>query len=410
MANKNIYQLADKKPEEVKKSYIYYMGDATNKKIKAANNSSYAKIDTTKIVCDIVKNKFDLPNIFFLTDSGSVQIVSSELTQMIANEQDKNAKRKLKNQRSYVNKYKEFLLYCEDLAKSPNTQHTYSFEADGDRPFISKESFMDIVNTLQRKKNIILQGAPGVGKTFLAKKIAYQLMREVKDENIDMVQFHQSYSYEDFIQGIRPTTASTFEVRNGVFYKFCQLAKEKENESFVFIIDEINRGNLSKIFGELMMLIESDKRSPRYAIKLTYSDDDEDKFYVPDNVFIIGCMNTADRSLAIVDYALRRRFAFCDIQPEFGETFRDFLAENLTTNFVDTICSKLRRVNNIIVNTPSLGKGLEIGHSYFCQTSDVDDEQQWWRAICNYELFPYIREICFDDSGLCDEICKILAE
>jgi 5-methylcytosine-specific restriction protein B len=412
MANKNIYQLTGKKPEEIKKSFIFFMGDkdATPKQIKAAENSRYAKIDVIKTVCDIVKTKFNLPNILFLTDSESVQVVTDELSQLIANEQDARAEKELKNQKSYVNKYKEFLVHCERLAEDPNTRHPYSFEDDDDKPFISEEAFMDIVNTLQRKKNIILQGAPGVGKTFLAKKIAYQLMGEVKDKNIDMVQFHQSYSYEDFIQGIRPTTAGTFEVRNGVFYKFCQRAKEDDEESFVFIIDEINRGNLSKIFGELMMLIESDKRSPRYAIKLTYSDDDEEKFYVPANVFIIGCMNTADRSLAIVDYALRRRFAFCDIEPEFGQTFRNFLAENLSTQFVDIICSKLRRANTIIVNTPSLGKGLEIGHSYFCQTTDVDDEQQWWRAICQYELFPYLREICFDDSELCDEICNVLAE
>lgn len=412
MASMNIYQLTGKKPEDIKKSFIFFMGDkdATRKQIKAAENSRYAKIDVIKRVCDIVRNKFDLPNILFLTDSESVQVVSDELSQLIAIEQNVRAEKELKNQRSYVNKYLEFLVYCEMLNESPNTRHPYSFGDDGDKPFISEVSFMDIVNTLQRKKNIILQGAPGVGKTFLAKKIAYQLMGEVKDANIDMVQFHQSYSYEDFIQGIRPTTAGTFEVRNGVFYKFCLRAKENEKESFVFIIDEINRGNLSKIFGELMMLIESDKRSPRYAIKLTYSDDEEEKFYVPANVFIIGCMNTADRSLAIVDYALRRRFAFCDIEPEFGETFRNFLAENLSTQFVDKICSKLRRANTIIANTPSLGKGLEIGHSYFCQTTDVDDEQQWWRAICQYELFPYLREICFEDSELCVEICNILSE
>lgn len=412
MASKIIYQLADKKPEEVKKSFIYYMGDkdATSKQIKAAENSRYAKIDVIKTVCDIVKKKYNVPNIFFLTDSESIQIIDDELSRLIDKEQEPGQEHELKNQRSYVRKYMAFLAHCEKLAESPGTRHPYSFSTDGDKPFISKDDFMDIVNTLQRKKNIILQGAPGVGKTFMAKKIAYQLMGEIKDENIDMVQFHQSYSYEDFIQGIRPTTAGTFEVRNGVFYKFCQRAKSKENEMFVFIIDEINRGNLSKIFGELMMLIESDKRLPRYAIKLTYSEEDEEKFYVPSNVYIIGCMNTADRSLAIVDYALRRRFAFCDIEPEFGETFRDFLAENLSKQFVDKISSKLKRANRIIVNTPSLGKGLEIGHSYFCQTADVDDEQQWWRAICNYELFPYIREICFDDSDLCDEICNILAE
>ena len=263
---------------------------------------------------------------------------------------------------------------------------------------------------LFRKKNIILQGAPGVGKTFLARKIAYQLIGQMKDENIETVQFHQSYSYEDFMQGIRPTTSGEFKVHNGIFYKFCERAKDKPEEVFVFIIDEINRGNLSKIFGELMMLIESDKRSPRYALKLTYSEADSPKFYVPENVYIIGCMNTADRSIAIVDYALRRRFAFCPIKSELGESFKAFLCSELSKEFVEKICNKLNRVNVIIRESSSLGRGLEIGHSYFCQISSVDDEEEWWRSICKYELFPYLQEICFENEDLCNELCNILSD
>ena len=178
----------------------------------------------------------------------------------------------------------------------------------------------------------------------------------------------------------------------------------------MFIIDEINRGNLSKIFGELMMLIEYDKRSPRYALKLTYSEENSPRFYVPENVYIIGCMNTADRSIAIVDYALRRRFAFCDVEPEFGDTFKNYLCTTLNKGFVDEICKKVNRVNDIIRTSSSLGKGLEIGHSYFCQLSFVDDEQEWWKSICKYELFPYLREICFDNEELCGELCHILSD
>src|SRR5690554_1086704 len=112
------------------------------------------------------------------------------------------------------------------------------------------------VSLLKRKKNIILQGPPGVGKTFIARKLAYEIMQEVKDANIEMVQFHQSYSYEDFIQGLRPTQKGGFDLRDGIFYSFCQRALAHPERPFFFIIDEINRGNLSKIFGELMMLIE----------------------------------------------------------------------------------------------------------------------------------------------------------
>ena len=346
---------------------------------------------------------------FYLTDVAQIIKVSDELTSLI--EKGGGDTKELKNQRSYVNKYRDFLKYCADQKeKVDDTSAEYNFADDPDKPFISEEKFNEIVELLFRKKNIILQGAPGVGKTFLARKIAYQLIGQMKDENIETVQFHQSYSYEDFMQGIRPTISGEFKVRNGIFYNFCERAKENAEETYVFIIDEINRGNLSKIFGELMMLIESDKRSPRYALKLTYSEEDSPKFYVPENVYIIGCMNTADRSIAIVDYALRRRFAFCPIEPELGDSFKAFLCSELSKEFVDKICNKLNRVNSIIRESSSLGKGLEIGHSYFCQISSIDDENEWWKSICKYELFPYLQEICFENEELCNELCNIMTD
>ena len=176
----------------------------------------------------------------------------------------------------------------------------------------------------------------------------------------------------------------------------------------MFIIDEINRGNLSKIFGELMMLIEADKRSKKYAIKLTYSEEEDDRFYVPSNVYIIGCMNTADRSLAIVDYALRRRFAFCQIQPEFNDTFQEFLSAKIGKENVGKIIKRIKQVNDMIQATPTLGRGLEIGHSYFCQSEEIQDFTTWWADLCDYELFPYIQEICFDNEDLGLELCNIL--
>lgn len=410
MATKDIYKLQGKTSEQVHLAYIAFMGDkdATTKQIKDAENSNYAKIGTRQIVSEIVQKLYSKNSIFDIRTSDSVQNVSDELSVMIEDAANNPKEQKeLKNVRSYINKYNEFLTYCERMADMEIHKQTYDFAKDTDKPFINEEKFLKIVSILGRKKNIILEGAPGVGKTFLARKIAYQLIGEVKDENIEMIQFHQSYSYEDFIQGIRPSDNGSFEVRNGIFYNFCQKARHSD-EPFVFIIDEINRGNLSKIFGELMMLIEADKRSKKYAIKLTYCEEEDDRFYVPSNVYVIGCMNTADHSLAIVDYALRCRFAFCLIQPEFNEIFQEFLSAKVGKENAGKIVKRIKQVNAMIQSTPSLGKGLEIGHSYFCQTEKVQDFESWWLDLCEYELFPYVQEICFDNEDLCVELCNIL--
>lgn len=412
MAIKDIYQLKGKTSEQVLLAYIAFMGDkdATTKQIKDAESSNYAKIGTRQPVSEIVQKLYSKDCIFDLRTSDSVQNVSDELSVMIEDEASNPKEQKeLKNVRSYVNKYKEFLIYYERLEEMEEHRQPYSFDKDADKPFINENKFLKIVSILSRKKNIILEGAPGVGKTFLARKIAYQLIGEIKDENIEMVQFHQSYSYEDFVQGIRPSINGDFEVRNGIFYNFCQKAR-RFDEPFVFIIDEINRGNLSKIFGELMMLIEADKRSKKFAIKLTYSEEEDDTFFVPSNVYIIGCMNTADRSLAIVDYALRRRFAFCQIQPEFNEAFQEFLSAKVGKENVEKIVKRITQVNSMIQSNPALGKGLEIGHSYFCQTEEIQDFEVWWSDLCEYELFPYIQEICFDNDDLSLELCNMLRD
>lgn len=286
----------------------------------------------------------------------------------------------------------------------------YKFTDDIDKPFISSEDFLQTVTLLKRKKNIILQGPPGVGKTFIARKLAYEIMQEVNDASIEMVQFHQSYSYEDFIQGLRPTQKGGFDLKDGIFYLFCQRALAHPERPFFFIIDEINRGNLSKIFGELMMLIEVDKRQEKYALKLTYAEDEEDRFYVPENLHIIGTMNTADRSLAIVDYALRRRFAFISLQPDYSTAFRSFLtAKGLSDGMVEHICSSVTRVNDKIKEDVNLGEGFQIGHSYFCTYQNNMDENKWWNEILSFELKPLLEEIWFDELSKVTEIRKILA-
>ena len=300
-------------------------------------------------------------------------------------------------------------IITEKLLKSENIK-SYKFSDDPDKPFISEADFLNTVSLLKRKKNIILQGPPGVGKTFIARKLAYEIMQEVNDANIEMVQFHQSYSYEDFIQGLRPTQKGGFDLRDGIFYSFCQRALAHPERPFFFIIDEINRGNLSKIFGELMMLIEADKREEKFALKLTYAEDEEDRFYVPDNLYIIGTMNTADRSLAIVDYALRRRFAFVSLQPDYGSNFRSFLADKgLSEGIIEHICTSISKLNNKIKEDPNLGEGFQIGHSYFCTYSNDGNENQWWTDILNYELKPLLEEIWFDDFAKVSDIVKQLS-
>lgn len=289
----------------------------------------------------------------------------------------------------------------------------YNFAEDPDKPFLSQDAFSTIVQLLKRKKNIILQGPPGVGKTFIARKLAFACMGKMNESQIEMVQFHQSFSYEDFIQGLRPGKNGGFELKNGTFYNFCQKAHAHPERQFFFIIDEINRGNLSKIFGELMMLIEHDKRKGKFALKLTYAEDEDDTFFVPSNIHIIGTMNTADRSLAIVDYALRRRFAFITLEPEFKEAFKKYLAENsISDKLTSHICQVVSQVNDQISTDINLGAGFQLGHSYFCplktNVDDSFDEVAWYEGVLRYEIKPLLDEIWFDNPGRVEELIKQL--
>lgn len=283
----------------------------------------------------------------------------------------------------------------------------YSFFSDPERPFIRESKLNEIIDSLEVKRNIILQGPPGVGKTFVAKKIAYEMMKQTDDTKIGMVQFHQSYSYEDFIQGIRPSEGS-FKVKNGIFYDFCKKAENDPESKYFFIIDEINRGNLSNIFGELMMLIETDKRE-KYKVHLTYSEKDDAPFFVPENLYIIGTMNTADRSLSIVDYALRRRFRFITLKPEFSQRFIEFLdSQGFSTKFLSEIISKITVLNETIKSDKNLGEGFEIGHSFFCNHKNNKSEKEWFTDIIKHEIKPLLDEYWFDDKDKCETQVNLL--
>ncbi len=259
--------------------------------------------------------------------------------------------------------------------------------------YMDKPHYDSLVALLMKKKNVILQGAPGVGKTFAAKRLAYSIMGVKDPERVMMVQFHQSYSYEDFIMGFRPTEEGGFELKKGAFYDFCKSAAEdSEDTPYFFIIDEINRGNLSKIFGELFMLIEEDKRG--VELRLLYK---KENFSVPKNVYIIGMMNTADRSLAMMDYALRRRFAFFDMEPGFDtKGFQKYQSE-LNSDKFNKLIERITALNYDIAEDDSLGEGFCIGHSYFCGLKETS--QQTLSGIINFEIAPLLKEYWFDEKS-----------
>ncbi|MGE7811741.1 AAA family ATPase [Lysinibacillus capsici] len=290
--------------------------------------------------------------------------------------------------------------YIRFIESKPTVQENESFTMDEflSEVFIEKEELVRLISLLENKKNLILKGAPGVGKTFMAKRLAYVMMGEKDVTRIHMVQFHQSYSYEDFIEGFRPKAEGDgFELKPGPFVKFARKAARDPERDYFFIIDEINRGNMSKIFGELMMLIEADKRGEQ--INLLYSND---KFSVPSNLYIIGMMNTADRSLALLDYALRRRFSFYEIKPAFqNETFKSYVNELNNPEALIRIIEEIKSLNNRIVE--ELGTGFQIGHSYFVGDDYKVNTANRVEEVIEYEIIPQLFEYWFDDEQKANE-------
>ena len=277
----------------------------------------------------------------------------------------------------------------EDVEEHVTELKPYTAEKFLEEVYMDEESYRTLVELVKSKKNVILQGAPGVGKTFAAKRLAYSMMGVKDPSRVMMIQFHQSYSYEDFIMGFRPTEKG-FELKRGAFDNFCKQAEIDSDNDYFFIIDEINRGNLSKIFGELFMLIEADKRG--IELQLLYSDE---RFSIPANVYIIGMMNTADRSLAMMDYALRRRFGFFEMKPGFDtDGFRAYRMALGSEKF-NRLISCIESLNNAITADESLGEGFCIGHSYFSNLKEVTDRAL--SSIVEFELIPLLKEYWFDE-------------
>ena len=258
---------------------------------------------------------------------------------------------------------------------------TYTVDDAHQDLFIPLADFNRLITSIKSRKNLILQGPPGTGKTFIARRIAWCLIGRQDSGPIEMVQFHQSYAYEDFVRGYRPTDDGGFNLKDGVFHRFCTQARAKPGTPHVFIIDEINRGNLSRIFGELLMLIEADKR-----------------FHVPANVFILGMMNTADRSLALVDYALRRRFAFETLEPAFGrpEFAQYLIGMGADPDLVTRISDRMGELNARITNDNELGRGFQVGHSYFVPGKGDEPSEPWYNHIVATQIAPLLREYWFD--------------
>jgi len=278
--------------------------------------------------------------------------------------------------------------------------------------FLERAEIDRLLERLRTKKNLILQGPPGTGKTWLAKRLAFALMGQKDDSKVRAVQFHPNLSYEDFVRGWRPTGEGKLSLADGVFMEAIKAASKDPSSKFVVVIEEINRGNPAQIFGELLTLLEAGKRTPNEALELCYPDADGKRrpVHIPENLYVVGTMNIADRSLALVDLALRRRFAFVGLEPRLGQVWRDWVVKECAVDpgLVADIERRVAELNDQIAADARLGKQFRIGHSYVTPAHRLEagDTKKWFQQVVETEIGPLLDEYWFDAP---DEAQKAIA-
>ena len=278
--------------------------------------------------------------------------------------------------------------------------------------FLERGEIDRLLDRLRTKKNLILQGPPGTGKTWLAKRLAFALMGQKDDSKVRAVQFHPNLSYEDFVRGWRPTGEGKLSLADGVFMEAIKAASKDPSSKFVVVIEEINRGNPAQIFGELLTLLEAGKRTPNEALELCYPDADGKRrpVHIPENLYVVGTMNIADRSLALVDLALRRRFAFVGLEPRLGQVWREWVVKECAVDpgLVADIERRIAELNDQITADARLGKQFRIGHSYVTPAHRLEagDTKKWFQQVVDTEIGPLLDEYWFDAP---DEAQKAIA-
>lgn len=302
----------------------------------------------------------------------------------------------------------------EDAAITPPIEPYALDDIVDDGCFLDRDTLSQILERLRGKKNLILQGPPGTGKTWLAKRLAYALIGQRNDRKVRPLQFHPNLSYEDFVRGWRPSGDGKLTLVDGPFLEMIRDASKDPSTKYVVVIEEINRGNPAQIFGEMLTLLEADKRTPSEALALCYRKFEDEQVSIPNNLYVIGTMNLADRSLALVDLALRRRFAFINLEPTFGKVWRNWVNKKagIGIDFLEDIERRLVALNNDISADRSLGPQFKVGHSFVTPAFNIsiDNAQEWFRQVVATEIGPLLEEYWFDDLEKASKACDRLLE